>query len=291
MRQLLFTRWTTWSGTIGRREYWLGYLVPAAVFITFSEEWLVPGLLGDLTLLVRLAGLWLFTLGSVKRIRDLGLPAGALIVTWWGGMGVALVIAVGVFLFGMLTALSGGGSELMEQAVWIVLAPIGILVLVAGGIPGPGASSDPPMPFRTRAKPILLAGVGMVTVGLAGFGIRDFFTHRDPALFRAIRSRDVERVNAVLERGADANQQTTGAGSYSLGMTPLAVEIGMPNINIDIVFALLDHGADPSGSPLAWAAWFGQVELVERMLVNLLQWIRYWEKVTGGVATMSTRLR
>lgn len=148
--------WASPDGRIGRREYWLHFLLPALVLTVSS---LVLPLLGW-------AALWIFGVGCWKRIRDL--PASArmkkgMVGLWIAATAVAAVIAAALFLFGLLMVMGNGGPG--PEPFWIgaglvLVVPTGAALLIAGFVPG-GPS---------REGAVSLPGVDAVDGGGEGAG-------------------------------------------------------------------------------------------------------------------------
>lgn len=146
----ILDKWLSLSGRIGRKEYWLVYMLPAGVFLLSSRLGLP---------FTGWAALWFFTLGNVKRVRDFKVSGVAVMGIWWTVMVIAMVIGAGLFLFaavgGMLYGLTFGwldigvagrlGETWLTAAV-IFFTPIGILLLVAGFVPGLDAKQSGDLP-------------------------------------------------------------------------------------------------------------------------------------------------
>ena len=126
------TAWASPDGQVGRRDYWLGYVLPS----------LGLGLIGIFAQPLGLVALYLFVVGSLKRSRDLKMSKGraaGLAGIWVASMGVAAVIAGAVFLFGLLAIMGNGGPDgepILVAALFIFVAPIAALPLVLGLVRG-----------------------------------------------------------------------------------------------------------------------------------------------------------
>jgi uncharacterized membrane protein YhaH (DUF805 family) len=142
--------WVSPLGRVGRKGYWLHFMLP-----TFALALLGGALpLFDLSAsllsggevpLLGLASSWIFIVGNVKRVRDLKVSAGpavAIMGVWVGVMAVAMVIAAGLFFFGLLAVMSNGGPDgeaLMRTAAVVFFVPMaGALLAIGflGSVPG-----------------------------------------------------------------------------------------------------------------------------------------------------------
>ena len=126
------TAWASPDGRVGRRDYWLGYVLPS---LGLSSIGIFAHPLG-------LAALYLFAVGALKRSRDLKMSTGraaALAGVWVTSMIVATVIAGGVFLFGLFAIMGNGGPDgesILLAALLIFLAPVVAVPLMLGMVPG-----------------------------------------------------------------------------------------------------------------------------------------------------------
>jgi hypothetical protein len=157
----IFSKWTSLDDRIGRKEYWLYYLLPSAVILLLSA--FIANMVGEGVMEIGgIASAGVFIIGNVKRIRDLnpkvpawlGIGAGmGLMGLWMAVMTVATVAAGGLFLVGLLIVMGNGGSggeAMMVTAAVIFIAPIvvppGIVILVAGFVPGSKAKQSTDLP-------------------------------------------------------------------------------------------------------------------------------------------------
>ncbi len=114
-------------------------------------------------------------------------------------------------------------------------------------------------------KTCLWVGIGLLLIGACA---------KPPAipstrsLIDAIKSQDMDRVKALLERGADPNAQNDD----DYRSTPL-MQCSNKN-QVEMAKLLIAHGADvniqdSNGDPVIhWAAYYGQVELTRLLLEN-----------------------
>lgn len=133
--------WASPDGRIGRKEYWVHFLLPT-LLLAVSSTWLP---------FLGWAALWIFAVGCLKRIRDLPTSKRmkkGIVGLWVAATGVGAVIAVVLFFFGLLLVMSNGGPE--HEPFWIggallLVAPTVAVLLIAGFVsgrpPGDGAGS------------------------------------------------------------------------------------------------------------------------------------------------------
>jgi ankyrin repeat protein/uncharacterized membrane protein YhaH (DUF805 family) len=283
LRDAHFWKWISFGGRIGRVEYWLSYMLPSGM-VAFLSGWGAiavdaPGIL----VVGGLAAAWLFTVGHIKRFRDLkwpGFAGGAAMGVWWVVVaflviGVGGVVVTAVLLGAVFTGVTGGqwspnlGPDL-DRVVFIFVVVVAIPFLTAGFVPGVSAKEHGDHPSLgkvvKRSGVIVAALVGVPVIALGGYRTWHFFDQREPALIRAVHSAQFERVRTKLERGTDPNQRTKGGIIAPTGTT--ALELASIEGLQDIAAALLEHGADPTGRALVAAIERGDSALVEFIVIH-----------------------
>jgi uncharacterized membrane protein YhaH (DUF805 family) len=137
-------QWFSFRGRIGRKTFWLGYVLPIFVAsIVANTLDLALGLAPEVTAdampadampmapisgLVSLLSLWPMLAGSIKRLHDRNRSG------WWIGAFYLVSAVVGVIAFVMLAGVLAGLYEMRRDGVAPEMAPAAILVLVAGGL-------------------------------------------------------------------------------------------------------------------------------------------------------------
>ena len=130
-----FRDWVSPEGRIGRKKYWLHFVLPAVILTLF--EGFFP--------FAAWAALCVLIVGTVKRFRDFKEPGsprtGLLMGTigmLFGSMALAIVIAIGLTILGFMFFMTEepGSSGLWAAAKMVFLLPIGVMFIVVGFTPG-----------------------------------------------------------------------------------------------------------------------------------------------------------
>ncbi|BDG70798.1 DUF805 domain-containing protein [Roseomonas fluvialis] len=137
-------QWFSFRGRIGRKTFWLGYVVPIFVASIVANALdlalgLAPEVMADavpadamsvapISGVVSLLSLWPMLAGTIKRLHDRNRTG------WWIGAFYLVSAAVGVIAFAMLAGVLVGMYEMRRDGVAPELAPAAILVLLAAGL-------------------------------------------------------------------------------------------------------------------------------------------------------------
>jgi uncharacterized membrane protein YhaH (DUF805 family) len=137
-------QWFSFRGRIGRKTFWLGYVLPIFVASIVANTLdlalgLAPELSADavpadamtmapISGVVSLLSLWPMLAGSIKRLHDRNRTG------WWIGAFYLATAAVGMIAFVMLAGVAAALYEMRRDGAAPEIAPVAILVIVAAGL-------------------------------------------------------------------------------------------------------------------------------------------------------------
>jgi len=163
---MTFGQWLSFRGRIGRKTFWLGYILPligASIVANILDAALglvapfdadampadMSGQVGPIGTIVSVLFIWPSLAGSIKRLHDRDRSG------WWIGAFYLLSIG-GAFLMGLsvLAGISGGAAQAGASIIFIValglaLLGLGIWLIVETGFlrgtPGPNRFGPDPL--------------------------------------------------------------------------------------------------------------------------------------------------
>tara|TARA_R110000744_G_scaffold94876_1_gene183457 strand:+ start:23 stop:1537 length:1515 start_codon:yes stop_codon:yes gene_type:complete len=233
-------KWLSFKGRINRIDYLLLHLLPITLLILINNN--VFHFSG-----VSFFCVWIAAAGFVKRLKDINVKNIGLKVI--SGLSIWVVISGIVVVVGIIYFLQGisglGNKDLVESAALLLAIPILLIILfplIVSFIPGSSNEnkygSVPETSSSWKGTLKLIAFI-ILPLAISLFGYIAL-QPSDPPLIQAIKNRNLESFNELLDEGANPNQN----GLLGTTALILALETNQDSLAI----SLLDAGADPNAT-------------------------------------------
>ena len=168
------SRWISTKGRINRKEFWLLYMLPAAIVFVLGADLEFSGLIA----------LWIFGAGLLKRMNDINVSRaliGGLVGSWWVVLIIAGVVAFVLFLGGISGA---GNMDMLGTAALVIAVPMAAILLLplfAGikpGLPEENKHGPVPEPLSQARLVSSMVSTGLLAVALLAVQGYVYFAYR-----------------------------------------------------------------------------------------------------------------